>query len=82
MAHLEEAVGQERFQDKEVCEWEDSLEFEPEFLVPDSIERLFNFEKDLLPFKVGGYSVNESVTLLDGGVKGEKAKLMIGDCVG
>ena len=77
MAHSEEAVGQELFQDKVVCGWEDALAFEQESLVADSIERLSDVEKDrradLLQFKGGGYSVNQSVTLLDGGV--EKAEL-------
>ena len=37
---------------------------------------------DLFQFKGGGYSVNQSVTLLDGGVEGVKAELVFGDCVG
>ena len=51
----------------------------------ESRERLFDVEKyrraDLLQFKGGGYGVNESMTLLDCGMGGEKAELVIGDCV-
>ena len=55
--------------------------------MPDSIECLFDVEKkrraDLLQFKGDGYSVSgyESVTLLDGGLKGAEAELVTGDRV-
>ena len=83
MAHLEK---EECFQDKVECGWEDSLEIEQEPLVPDSIECLFDVEKDrmadLLQFKGGGYSVNHSITLLDGGMERAKTELVFGDFVG
>ena len=47
--------------------------------MPDSIKRLFDVEKDpradLLPFQGGGYSINESVTTLDGGVEYHISKI-------
>ena len=54
--------------------------------MPDSIERLFNVKKDrraeLLQFKGEEHNVNESVTLMGGGLGGAKAELVIRDCVG
>ena len=50
-----------------------------------TIERLSNIEKDrtdLLQFKGGGYSVNDSVTLLDGRLEGAQAAFVIRDCIG
>ena len=48
--------------------------------MPDYIERDVEKDRrsDMLQFKGGGYSVNHSITLLDGGVEGAKAKLVIG----
>ena len=67
MVHLEEEFGQELFQDKVIFGWEDYPEFEQEFLAPDSIERL---------------SKDRRSDLVEGGVEGAKAELVIRDFVG
>ena len=54
--------------------------------MPDSIEHIFDVEKDrradLLQFKRGDYSVKPSGPLLDSGMEEEKAESVIRGCVG